>query len=419
MANNQTPNLPDFDKEVRELYQERNTNSAKRIIKDFSWAKTWWVKLIAGLIGISVVSVISVVITLRWWQPQNATNPIERIVRTIGVSAEPGEDIIDRVNNATVTVYSAKPDNETSLLGQSYLAREGLGQGIILSSDGWLVTTQAVVQDPKRLLVVALAGGAIYPVENIIFDPVVPFAYLKINASNLTVLPFVDPNTINSGQGVMAMSASQSLSQSVYFRHLANINVPIFSNKSDLVVTTESLPDRHLLDIALSVKSLGAPVVSWKGEIIGLAVTYEGELKGVLPLDNVGSVMNSLFSEQRIRRPSLGLTYLQTNWLQLPATAVAKLDKGARVASANKRPVVLPKSPAALAGIVDGDVITSFGGEKVGDRSLSSIMQQYKPGAKVEIALKRQGKDIKLSLTLGEVASPVVVQPVSSGSVKK
>jgi len=408
MSNNQTPSLPDFDKEVRELYQERNTRSAKNIVKGFSWVKIWWVKLIAGIIGVCLVSIVSVMATISWWQPQSSTNPIERIVRTIGISAEPGGDIIDRVNNATVTIFLAKGVNEKSLLDQSYLARESLGQGIILSSDGWLVTTQAVVQDPKRLLAVALAGGTVYQVENIIFDPVVPLAYLKINASNLTVLPFIDSNTINSGQGVMAMAAAQGLSQSVYFRHLANINVPIFSSKSDLVVTTEFLPDRHLLDIALPIKNLGSPIISWKGEVIGLATTYEGELKGVLPLDNVGSVMNSLFSEQRIRRPSLGLTYLQTSWLQLPALVVAKLDKGARVTAGSKRPVVLPKSPAGLAGIVEGDVITSFGGEKVGDRSLSSIMQQYKPGAKVELTLKRQGKDVTLGLTLGEIASPAI-----------
>jgi len=313
-------------------------------------------------------------------------------------------------------LFVARATKGGPLLDQVNLVREAVGQAVLLSSDGWLATTQAVINDPRRSYLATTADGKLHPVTMVVTDPVAPLVYLKIEASNLTVTPFVDFTSLQVGQPVAAAAlVSQSSARGLYVRRLSSLQARLIQGRGDLPVSSESLPDRYLLDEALPAGSLGAPVATLRGEVVGLVADYGGAARAIVPLDSLALVMEGLFSKQELQRPSLGIFYLDASWVApfLPI-GQATFSEGALATPSGKQPAVAPRSPAANAGLKEGDVVVALGGERLGRRSLSSLLQQYRPGARVELTVERPGKEVKLVATLGEVVARAVPAPVAA-----
>ena len=112
------------------------------------------------------------------------------------------------------------------------------------------------------------------------------------------------------------------------------------------------------------------------------------------------STGDALFAEQAARRPLIGLTYVQSTWLLTPSSPGAA---GAVLTSAARRAAVVSNSPAAKAGLKEGDSIVAIDNEPLNYLSLSFMLQRYRPGATVELTVERAGKEQKVKVTLGEV----------------
>ncbi len=419
MKDNNALNIPpqvQYEKEIREIYRERN---AKQFLVP-SAAKTESAhkrgELFIMLAVALIVSVITSVTTVSWLEslmPWAITQPSRSSVGALPTDVN--DETVNNLRKSIVAIYPFRAAKSAGVLDNSYLVRESLGQGLVLSSDGWIVTTSAVVSNQKQTYRVVTADGLSRPTELVVYDPVVPLVYLKIKASNLTTTAFVDSSRLTLTQPVLAAAYTvQSNSPEILWRRLSNLSAVAVTDRGDLVFSTESVPDRFLLDQPLSNLSQGAPIFNLHGETVGLAVNFQGVLKGVVPLEHLTPVIDSLFTVQQVKRPALGINYIQANWLT-GLTADNEPRPGAQLISSGAKPAVVPKSAAAKAQLKEGDQIVSLNGDTVVVRSLSAMLQQYRAGDTVEMVVKRAGTgEFKMLVKLGEIVPAISSSPAAT-----
>ncbi|HCM45843.1 MAG: 2-alkenal reductase [Parcubacteria group bacterium GW2011_GWD1_42_9] len=398
-----SPPATEYEKEIRALYRERNERTFGHEPKPPKKSHRW-LDFIVLLILISVFSITSSLVIYLWFIPQFSLQFAEQNSHTVVAQPELADDFTKQLIGSSATVFAARSIKAgASLAEQSYLSSEALGQAFVLSSDGWLVTTQAVVSNTKGNYVVVPADGRVYQATAVALDPVAPLAYLKIEVRNLTAIPFASQEDILVNSPVLALTGEiQGSARSWYLRYLANVatRTPL-ATRAELPTSSETLPDRFILDQALPAGSKGAPVINMEGKVVGLVADYGGSLRGLVPLINLLPAMDTLFSEQKVRRPLFGATYIQTDWL---VTTEPINSSGAILVSNAKRAAVVSKSPAAAAGLKEGDKILSVAGEKFSYSSLSLVLQRYRPGDVIELTIERAGKEQVVKVTLGEIA---------------
>ncbi len=398
-------NLPasEYEKEIRALYRERNERIFSKNNKDQPRSFRRWLDFFALLFLITAISLAASTATFFWLiAPGDYISSPPRI-NTILAQPDLADDFLKQIGSSVATVFIYRPLKAgLPLTDQTYLNHEALGQALVLSSDGWLVTTQSVVTDLKKEYAVATADGQIYKTIAVLLDPVVSLAYLKIEARNLIVAPFIkaDDLAVNSAV-VVPVNESQGISRSWYLRYLASLNYrrPLTS-RADLAVSSESLPDRYLLDQSLPMLARGAPVFNLQGKVVGLTAEWGDAVRSVVPLLNMASVIDRVFAEKKAVRPSLGVTYLQTNWLWLDS---GPSTPGAVLVTSGRQKAVLAGSPAEKAGLKPDDKILAIDREPINKHSLSLLLQKYRPNNTVELAVERRGQEIKLNVVLGEI----------------
>lgn len=376
--------LPEFDKEVRELYRERNarpTGTSKGQPVKMHW-------LWAGLAVVLVSAAISAIV-VSWLSP---VAPLAGLIQTtkIPTPVNASEEVMSQLQAAQVNIFLQKP-NQAGLAEHIYLPSEALGQGIALSRDGWILTTQAVVTSETGHYAVATQDG-VHNVERIVLDSALPFAYVKISADNLPVLAFADMSNLATGQTVLLANSNLGV-KGVLIRHLTTLGGRLVQTRSDVVLNSDIIPDRYGLDHALPRGSGGAPVVNSRGELIGLAAA-DGT---VIPIAAVDKILDVLFTKREIHRPILGVNYIQANWFA-EFTSTTDSKEGAVVTSIRSS-----ATAARSAGIKEGDIIMRVNGEQVRARSLSQLLGQYSPGAIINLTIVRQKKEISVQVKLGEV----------------
>jgi serine protease Do len=267
----------------------------------------------------------------------------------------------------------------------------GLGSGVIVSSDGYILTNNHVVNRASEIQVV-LNDGRQFTAKVIGTDPQTDVALIKINAENLPALPLTDSSKVEIGDVVLAIGNPFGIGQTV--------TKGIVSAK-DRTTSGDGDEDFIQTDAAINPGNSGGALVDTDGRLIGInsaILTRSGGNQGIgfaVPSDLCRWVMDSLVKNGHVERGLLGVMIQDLT----PDLAKAfKLDRttGALVGD------VSPGSPAAKAGLKSGDVITQFAGQAIQDASqLKLRVAETAPGSKVPVIVSRNGEDKTFDVTLG------------------
>jgi serine protease Do len=158
-------------------------------------------------------------------------------------------------------------------------------------------------------------------------------------------------------------------------------------------------------DAAINPGNSGGPLVNLKGEVIGMntAVSADGQSIGfAIPIATVKGEIDTIEKSGKISKAYLGVRYVSidqdvASQLKLPVSS------GALVRSSGNTQGVLPGSPAAQAGLRDGDIITKINGKDIKEGAgLVTQLSQYHPGDKIDLTVIRDGKEQTIKATLGE-----------------
>ena len=268
--------------------------------------------------------------------------------------------------------------------------QHGLGSGVIVSPDGYVLTNNHVVKDATEIRV-ALSDGRQFPGKVVGADQKTDVALVKIKADGLPAVTFADSNEISVGDVVLAVGNPFGIGQTV--------TQGIISAK-DRVTQGDMDEDFLQTDAAINPGNSGGALVDTEGRLVGINAqiySQSGGNQGIgfaIPSNLCQWVMTSLVKTGRVERGFMGVS-IQSLTPELAAQF--KLDRinGALVAD------VTGGGPADTAGFKGGDVIREFNGAAIKDASqLKLQVAETAPGTKVPVQVLRDGTTKTLEVTL-------------------
>ncbi len=370
----------------------------------------------SAVVGLLIVFVFGLIIGISypaWYQAlpfknlipgflrPSATENIkygEKIIRTVEESAI--IDVVDKSSPAVVSIVAKTVSFDPNL--GSVANQQGIGTGFIVDANGLIVTNNHVVCDNSYQYAVVTKDQKTYDVKQIDLDPANDIAILKIDGKNLPNLQFgsSDPASLKPGERVIAIgNALGQFQNSVTVGVVSGLGRGITAGGGSCSnqAGTETLQNVIQTDAALNPGNSGGPLLDLSGKVIGVnfAISSNAQNIGfVIPIDRVKLILDQYRKDGRIIKPYLGVAY------QMIDSAIAKVQNVPEGAFVRR---VVNGSPADKGGIQAGDIITKLAGQSVNaNNDIVSILNNLKVGQKVAAEVYRDGKTVKLNVTLAE-----------------
>ena len=266
-----------------------------------------------------------------------------------------------------------------------------LGSGLLISSDGFILTNNHVVEKADKISVKLQKGEKVYQAKVIGTDADTDLALIKIdNGNNLPYLKLGDSAKMRVGDWVVAIGNPFGLSHTV--------TAGIISAKGR-VIGAGPYDDFIQTDASINPGNSGGPLLNLDGEVIGIntAIVASGQGIGFAVPSNIAKdVVTQLKTKGKVRRGMMGVSIQSLDENTAKALGLST-DKGALVSQVN------PGSPAEKAGLASGDVITEVNGQAVTDaHDLTSRIGAMAPGESASITYIRKGQSKSAKVTLTE-----------------
>lgn len=282
--------------------------------------------------------------------------------------------------------------------------QEGLGSGVIVSEDGYIITNHHVVDEASEIRVATVSGSE-YPARVVGTDPATDIAVLKVDQTGLQPLVLADSTKLEVGDTVLAVGNPFGIGQTVTVGIISGLGRGMgIVDYEDFIQT----------DASINPGNSGGALTDVLGRLVGVntaILSRTGGNQGVgfaVPEHIVRNVMDQIIRNGHVTRGYMGV-YIQPLTPELAKAFNVEVQKGALVAS------VSPRSPAADAGLKEGDVITEFNGKEITDsRNLRLLVAQTPPGTKAPVKFLRDGKEQQAQVTLGELETEELAQGTGS-----
>jgi serine protease Do len=276
---------------------------------------------------------------------------------------------------------------------------QGLGSGVIISPDGYILTANHVVSGADELKVTLAADDKKeYTARVIGTDPQTDVAVLKIDATGLPAVTLADSDQLEIGDVVLAIGNPFGVGTTV--------TSGIVSAMSTSRIGIPGDEDYIQTDAAINPGNSGGPLLNASGQLIGIntaIISPSGGSSGIgfaLPSNVARRIMTQLIEKGHVIRGFLGVG------LQPMSPPLAEALNLTRPAGAIITDVA-PDSPAAKAGLQKGDVVLGMNGRTIRDFDrLRLYIAEAQPGANVQLAISREGKEQTLHVTLTERPNP-------------
>jgi serine protease Do len=274
----------------------------------------------------------------------------------------------------------------------------GLGSGVVVSTDGYILTNNHVIDGADKIEVSLGKNGKTYVAKKVGGDVRTDIAVLKIEASGLNAITFADSNQLRAGDIVVAVGSPFGLTRS------ATMGVVSAIGRNTQMSQLADLGNFIQTDAAINMGNSGGALVDYQGRLVGINTAIfsrTGGNQGIgfsVPSNMARSVMESLVKHGRVLRGFLGIG-LQDLDEAMQKEFNVETGVGAVVTD------VRPGTPAQKAGLREYDVITHVNGKKVeGMQDLRITVAGMVPGTKVSLQCIREKKPVEVVATLGENA---------------
>ncbi|MEM6471526.1 MAG: Do family serine endopeptidase [Planctomycetota bacterium] len=334
-----------------------------------------------------------------------AANNLSRTFRNVANFVKPS--VVSINTTQTQMVRSRLPRGFEDFFGVPPVQErraEGMGSGVVVRSDGFILTNNHVVEGADELEV-EFSDGKTARGRIIGTDPQTDLAVIKVDRAGLKAIPFGDSDAIQVGDWVLAIGSPFGLDQTV--------TAGIISGKNrvrGIVGDGEGFEDFLQTDAAINPGNSGGPLVNLRGELVGIntaIMSRSGSSAGVgfaIPATLAKPVLRSIIDSGTVRRGFLGARFLQLNE-ELIREYDLRVERGLLIEA------VLDGMPAQRAGIRPGDVVISVDGRPM---TTSTQMRNYvasrPPGASMLMEVNRDGVTRKIRVDLEERTQETMAQ---------
>ena len=273
----------------------------------------------------------------------------------------------------------------------------GIGSGVIISPDGYIVTNEHVIHGAVQMRV-TLHDRRVLTAKLIGADKLTDLAVIKVNASDLPSIAWGDSSQLKPGQSVLAFGSPFG-----YFQDSVTRGIVSAVNRQNPYSEDARKPGGFIqIDAAINPGNSGGPLVNAHGELVGInasIITNSGSFAGLgfaIPSQMVRATAEELIKSGVVHHGYLGISMNDVT----PANASffnLKDATGAIVAQ------VSPDSPASRAGLKSGDVIDQLNGQKILNGSaLQVAVSEDAPGTTIELGILRNGSPQTVQVKVGE-----------------
>ncbi|MGB7800529.1 outer membrane-stress sensor serine endopeptidase DegS [Buttiauxella sp.] len=299
---------------------------------------------------------------------------------------------VRRAAPAVVNVYNRSVGSNT----QNQLEIRTLGSGVIMDDRGYIITNKHVINDAEQIIV-ALQDGRVFEALLVGSDSLTDLAVLKINATNLPVIPINNKRVPHIGDVVMAIGNPYNLGQT--------ITQGIISATGRIGLSPSGRQSFLQTDASINHGNSGGALVNSLGELMGInTLSFDKSNDGETP-EGIGfaiptqlstKIMDKLIRDGRVIRGYIGIGGREITPLHGPATGIDQIQ-GIIVNE------VTPDGPAAKAGLLVNDVIISVN-HKPAISALGTMDQvaEIRPGSVIPVEVMREDKKLTLQVTIQE-----------------
>jgi len=283
------------------------------------------------------------------------------------------------------------------MVPQQPRVEHGIGSGVIISPDGYIVTNNHVVDGAVEVRV-TMSNRRVLTAKVVGTDPLTDLAVLKIEGSNFPSVPLGDSTALQPGQTVLAFGNPYG------FRFTVTRGIVSALNRPAPFRDNPRQPGEYIqTDAAINPGNSGGPLVNAHGEVVGIntfLISPSGTFSGMgfaIPTQIVRPVSDSLIKYGKVSHGYIGIGI---------SDITPENSKFFEMQDANGAVItqVESDSPAAKAGLKVGDVITELDGHKIADAGQLQVeVGGKRPGTEIKLALLRDGKSVNVPLTLTEM----------------
>jgi 2-alkenal reductase len=309
-------------------------------------------------------------------------------------------DVAAKVSPAVVRI-TVEGSTDAGNLG--VIPETGVGSGVIYNSSGWILTNRHVVEGGDTFKV-ELKDGRVFSGDVYGIDTLTDLAIVKIDGTDLPAAAIGVSDALQVGQLVIAIGSPLGT-------YSNSVTSGIVSAKGRTITTDgSSRPLTNLIqtDAAINPGNSGGPLLDANGNVVGINTAIATNSNGIgfaIPIDVARPIMAQAVAGEKLARPYLGIQFVSIT-RQLADEENLPVQAGALVGGRdqNDQPTtgVQPGTPAAEAGIKDGDIIVSVDGKVIDDgHPLDATLSQFSPGQTVSVEILRGGERLTLQVTLG------------------
>ena len=280
----------------------------------------------------------------------------------------------------------------------------GIGSGFVFDSNGWILTNKHVVNGADQISV-QLNDSRIFTGRVYGIDTLTDLAIVKIDATGLPVAPLGSSDDLKLGQLAIAIgNPLGTFENTVTTGVVSGLGRQIRAGDA-VGSTSEQLNNLIQTDAAINPGNSGGPLINSAGQVIGINTAVNQSAQGIgfaIPISVARPILVLAVAGKPVARPWIGVYYTPIN-AQLAHDRSLSVDHGVLIdPAASGAPGVFPGSPAAAAGLKDGDIVVAVDGAPVdADHDLSTRILPHVPGDVVALSVVRSGRTMEIKVKLG------------------
>ncbi|MCQ4924653.1 trypsin-like peptidase domain-containing protein [Tissierella carlieri] len=355
---------------------------------------------IVGLIGAIIGGVLSVYVAPTYLYGKILPMPEIFVRRETGpineINITPTEDISTVTAVAKKTIGSVVGITTVQEIREFFWARdaEGVGSGVIIDSNGYILTNSHVIGDGKaKSITVLIENRDKMPGKVLWYDAALDLAIVKVDARDLPVADLGDSDLLEVGQLAIAIGNPLGLD----FQRSVTSGVISGLHRSIRVDQYNVIEDLIQTDASINPGNSGGPLLNSYGEVIGLntAKIQTGEGLGfAIPINLVKSIAEEVIKEGSFSNVYIGFEGTEVNKYERYFGIDLRVDSGVVIVE------VLPNSPASDANLKTLDIITKVDDEKIETMTqLRKVLYKYRIGDKANLTIIRDGQEMKTEIT--------------------
>lgn len=305
-------------------------------------------------------------------------------------------DIVEDNMRSVVGISVLQPDSK-SLFDVNVAQKWGIGTGIVLSENGYILTNQHLAKNKNSRVTVTLENGSAIQGKTIWVEKNLDLAIIKIDSKDLIPAKLGDSTDLKIGESVIAIGNPLGLEfqRSVTSGIVSGLNRSITFEENGNNVFMEDLIQT---DASINSGNSGGPLINSNGEVIGINTVKITTAEGIgfaLPINVVKPILDKLETNGSFEEGYLGI-YAHDKEVVPYISSKIKLDRGIYVVSVDA------SGPSGKAGIQVGDIIISIDGNEVNKMiDLREYIYTKSPNERVTLKIQRNTKEIDVVVTLG------------------